>query len=111
MGHTDAGERVLQVPSKTLGQKLRLECSRASKEAVQAGWGKPTSEGGGRGRQRGKSGCYHGGGVLGTIIQTLGFWVFFSTLVTILHIRFLDLIDLELKVCTTFSKFTLFLAV
>ena len=35
------------------GAGARLECLRNSKEATQAGWGRTTREGGGRGCQRG----------------------------------------------------------
>lgn len=47
---------------KDPGAEARLECSRNSKEAVQAGCRKPTREGGGRGRQRGNRAAIMGEG-------------------------------------------------
>lgn len=75
-----------------------------------SGWmGQDDKGGWWEGMSERKSGWYHGGGILGTIVQTSGFFFFFKTLVTMLHIRFSDLIHLRAESLYRFSNFTLFL--
>ena len=74
-----------------------------------SGWmGEDNKGGWWEGMSERKLGWYHGGGVLGTTVQTS---VFLKTLVTMLHIRFSDLIHLRAESLYHFSNFTLFLPV
>lgn len=77
MGHTDAGERVLQVPSKThRASSPRMFGTARRRFRLDGG---SRQAGGGKGRQENRA-AIMGGGSLGTIIQALGFWFFFFQL-------------------------------